>query len=297
MRVSQIGEFGLIERFKKSIKTDSSVIEGSGDDCAVLAFNKSSYQLLTCDMIIEGVDFSAKEDPFLIGRKALAVAVSDIAACAGLPRYCLVSLAMPRNTSLSKIDKILKGMRHIANKYDISIVGGDLSRAKELSLNVSLLGVVEKKNLVLRRGAKAGDIIFVSGALGGSILGKHLKFIPRVEESRFLVKNFKINSMIDISDGLVQDLRHILKQSQVGAVIYEDLIPVSPDARSLKDALYMGEDFELLFTLSRKDAEKILRRKSRFYPIGEVTAKKSGLRIADKKAREKSIVPGGFRHF
>lgn len=297
MCVSQIGEFGLIERFKKSIKTDSSVIEGSGDDCAVLAFNKSSYQLLTCDMIIEGVDFSAKEDPFLIGRKALAVAVSDIAACAGLPRYCLVSLAMPRNTSLSKIDKILKGMRHIANKYDISIVGGDLSRAKELSLNVSLLGVVEKKNLVLRRGAKAGDIIFVSGALGGSILGKHLKFIPRVEESRFLVKNFKINSMIDISDGLVQDLGHILKQSQVGAVIYEDLIPVSPDARSLKDALYMGEDFELLFTLSRKDAEKILRRKSRFYPIGEVTAKKSGLRIADKKAREKSIVPGGFRHF
>lgn len=297
MLVSQIGEFGLIERFKKAIKTDSSVIEGSGDDCAVLAFNKSSYQLLTCDMIIEGVDFSVKEDPFLIGRKALAVAVSDIAACAGLPRYCLVSLAMPRNTSLSKIDKILKGMRHIANKYDISIVGGDLSRAKELSLNVSLLGVVEKKNLVLRRGAKAGDIIFVSGALGGSILGRHLKFTPRLEEARFLVKNFKINSMIDISDGLVQDLGHILKQSQVGAVIYEDLIPVSPDARSLNDALYMGEDFELLFTLSRKEAEKILRRKSRFCPIGEVTAKKSGLRMVDKKAREKSIVPGGFRHF
>lgn len=297
MLVSQIGEFGLIERFKKAIKTDSSVIEGSGDDCAVLAFNKSSYQLLTCDMIIEGVDFSVKEDPFLIGRKALAVAVSDIAACAGLPRDCLVSLAMPRNTSLSKIDKILKGMRHIANKYDISIVGGDLSRAKELSLNVSLLGVVEKKNLVLRRGAKAGDIIFVSGALGGSILGRHLKFTPRLEEARFLVKNFKINSMIDISDGLVQDLGHILKQSQVGAVIYEDLIPVSPDARSLNDALYMGEDFELLFTLSRKEAEKILRRKSRFFPIGEVTAKKSGLRMVDKKAREKSIVPGGFRHF
>ena len=248
-------------------------------------------------MIVEGVDFRAKDDPFLIGRKALAVAVSDIAACAGIPRYCLVSLAMPRNTSLSKIDKIFEGMRQVANKYGINIVGGDLSRAKEIVIDVSLLGVVEKKNLVLRKGAKAKDIIFVSGPLGGSIFGKHLKFTPRLEEARFLVKNFKVNSMIDISDGLVQDLGNILRQSKVGAVIYEDLIPVSQDARSLNDALYMGEDFELLFTLSRKEGEKLLKRNTRFYPIGEISAKKGGLRMVDKKAREKSIVPGGFRHF
>src|SRR3989338_12633 len=163
MLVKEIGEFGLIERFRKAIKTDSSVIRGSGDDCAVLAFDKSRYQLFTCDMIVEGVDFTLQDDPFFIGRKALAVQVSDIAACAGIPRHCLVSLAMPGNISVGVIDIIFKGMRHIAKKYNINIAGGDISRAKQLTIDVSMLGIVEKNNLVLRNGARIGDMIFVSG--------------------------------------------------------------------------------------------------------------------------------------
>ncbi len=294
----EIGEFGLIKRIKRSIKNDASVVKGTGDDCAVLEFDRNRYQLFTCDMIVENTDFTLHESPYLIGRKSLAVSISDIAACAGLPRYCLVSLGIPANTSVEFIDKLIKGMLTIANKYKINLVGGDLSRAKQLTIDVSMLGIVEKKNLVLRSGARIGDVIFVTGALGGSILGKHLKFIPRLKEARFLVKNVKVNSMIDISDGLAQDLGHILEESSAGATIYEDLIPVSKDARNLNDALYSGEDFELLFTVSRREAKKIYRKKLfLFKPIGEIVGKKYGLRLVDKGGKEKVIKPKGFRHF
>lgn len=298
MLVSEIGEFGLIERFRKQIKTGSSVIKGSGDDCAVLAFTRDKYQLFTCDMLVEGVDFTPEDNPYLVGRKALAVSLSDIAACAGIPRHCLVSLGIPKNTAVSRIDKIAKGLFALARQYRVNVVGGDISRAARLTIDVSMLGAVEKKYLVLRSGAKTGDIIFVSGELGGSIRGKHLKFIPRIKEARYLVQNFKINSMLDISDGLAQDLSHILKASKAGAIIYETLLPLSKNAKGLKDALFSGEDFELLFTLSHNEARKLLQKSAlHFKPIGEITHKSYGLTLVDKNGREKRIEPLGFRHF
>jgi len=298
MLIGSLGEFGLIDRIKKLIKTDASVIKGTGDDCAVIKFSKDKYMLFTCDMLVEGVDFTGKESPYLVGRKAIAVSISDIAACAGLPRYCLVSLGVPKNSSVEFIDKLIKGMSRLARKYGINIVGGDISRSRQLTIDVSMLGIVEKKNLILRSGAKIGDIIFVTGKLGGSILGKHLRFIPRLKEARSLVKNFRVNSMIDISDGLTQDLGHILEESSTGAIIYEDLIPISKQARNLNDALYWGEDFELLFTLSAFEAKKLYRKKlTGFKPIGEIVDKKYGLRLMDKRGKEKFIKPKGFQHF
>ncbi len=298
MLLRDIGEFGLIKRFKKSIKLDSSVIKGTGDDCAVIKFNKDNYLLFTCDMIVEDVDFSSKDKPELIGRKAIAVSTSDIAACAGLPHYCLVSLGLPKNSSVAFIDRLFKGMSNLAKQYKINIVGGDLSKARRLTIDVSMLGIVEKKNLVLRSTAKERDIIFVTGSLGGAIRGKHLNFIPRVKEARFLVKNFKVNAMMDISDGLAQDLRHILEESRVGALIYEDLIPLSGQARNLDEALYMGEDFELVFTLSCREAKKLMGKNiADFKPIGEIVDKKYGLRLVDKRGKGKIIRPRGFRHF
>jgi len=299
MLLSKIGEFGLIDRFKKAIKLDSSVIKGSGDDCAVLELDKYKYQLFTCDMLIEGIDFDSCERPYLIGRKSLAVSISDIAACAGLPRYCLVSLGLPKKISVEFLDQLTRGMLEIAKKYKINVVGGDISRAAQLVIDISMLGIVEKKYLVLRSSAKIGDIIFVTGKLGGSIFGKHLRFIPRLKEARFLVENFKINSMIDISDGLIQDLGHILKQSNLGAVIYEELIPQDKQARNLHDALFMGEDFELLFTMSHTEAKRLLQQKrlTLFKPIGEIMDKKYGLRLMDKRGRLKIIKSGGFQHF
>ena len=294
--LKNIGEFGLIDRIRKLIKTDASVVKGSGDDCAVLKFDRYRYQLFTCDMIVENTDFTLKDDPYFIGRKSLAVSISDIAACAGLPKHCLVSLGIPADTSVEFIDKILKGMLSLVRKYNINLVGGDLSRAKELTIDVSMLGVVEKKNLILRSGAKIGDIIFVTGELGGSISGKHLKFTPRIKEARFLVKNFRVNSMIDISDGLAGDLGHILKESSRGAIIYEDLIPVSKQARNPDDALYMGEDFELLFTMPRTESMKMLKKSAHnFRAIGEITHKRYGLRLVDKTGKEKIIKPKGFQ--
>ncbi|MFH1355245.1 MAG: thiamine-phosphate kinase [Candidatus Omnitrophota bacterium] len=298
MQVHHIGEFGLIKRFQKLLKTDRSVIEGSGDDCAVLKFDRLSYQLFACDMIAEDSDFKLNDDPYLIGRKALAVSVSDIAACGGLPKYCIISIGMPKITPVKFIDRLFRGSLNLAKKFNINIVGGDISSAPKLIIDTCLLGVVEKSRLVLRNGAKAKDIIFVTGQLGGSRLGKHLKFTPRVKEARFLVENFKVNSMIDISDGLTQDLGHVLESSRVGAVIFEQLIPASRHARNLKDVLGSGEDYELLFSLSRKEAKRLLELDpSGFKPIGEIVDKKYGLKFIDKKNREKDLKPEGFRHF
>lgn len=295
MLLSELGEFGLIKKFKQAIKLDASVIKGTGDDCAVLKFDKLHYLLFTCDMLVEGLDFLKKDDPFLIGRKAIAVSISDIAACAGVPRYCLVSLGLPKKTSLKFVERLFKGMRNIAKTYTINIVGGDLSRAERIVIDVSMLGRVEKEKLVLRSRAKKGDIIFVTCSLGGSIRGKHLRFTPRLKEARFLTGNFKINSMLDISDGLVQDLSHILEESKVGALIYEDLVPINKGS-TLDEALSGGEDFELLFTLGRKQARK-LQLKSNFKAIGEIMDKRYGLRLIDRRGRERKIKAQGFRHF
>lgn len=298
MLIDRVGEFGLIKRFKGLIKNDRTVIKGSGDDCAVLRFSKDKYQLFTCDMLVEGVDFSLREDPYLVGRKALAVSLSDIAACAGLGRHCLVSLVLPKKTELKFVDRLFKGMLDLAREYKINLVGGDLSRGRQVAIDVSLLGEVEKRYLVLRSGARQKDIIFVSGRLGGSILGKHLNFKPRLKEARFLVKNFKVNAMIDISDGLVQDLGHILAESKAGAILYEDLIPLAKEAKGLHQALYMGEDFELLFTLPQKEAKKLMaKRISNFRPIGEIVSARYGLRLINSNGREDFISAQGFRHF
>jgi thiamine-monophosphate kinase len=297
MLISKLGEFGLIERFRKSLRTDASVIKGSGDDCAVLTFDKNRYQLFTCDMILEDVDFTLKHNPYLIGRKALAVQISDIAACAGTPRHCLVSMGVHRKTRLKFIDEVLRGMRDTARHYKVNIAGGDLSRSRKLIIDVSMLGWVRKKDLLLRSGARPHDIVFVTGSLGGSIRGKHLTFTPRLKESAFLVKNFKVNAMMDVSDGLIQDLNHILKQSSVGAVIYEELIPVARGS-CIDEALFMGEDFELLFTMPKPEAKKLMKKKIRmFRPIGEVVGIEEGLNLAGRDGKVRPIGVKGYRHF
>jgi thiamine-monophosphate kinase len=297
MLISQLGEFKLIERIKKSLPTDSSVIKGAGDDCAVVSFNKSKYLLLTSDMIVEGVDFTADHDPRLIGRKALALSLSDIAACGGVPRYALVSLGIKKNASLAYVDGLLEGMRRLARRFKVNIVGGDLSRAPGVTIDVSMVGEVEKKYLALRKGATQGDAVFVTGRLGGSFYGRHLTFMPRIEEARFLVKHFKVSAMIDISDGLLQDLSHILEESKVGALLYEKAIPVHRDARTPGEALSMGEDFELLFTVPRAQAPRLIASCGTCTLIGHIVDKKFGLQLIDRSCNRKTFSPKGFSHF
>jgi thiamine-monophosphate kinase len=298
MRLKDIGEFGLIERFRRKIKNNSSVIKGSGDDCAVLKFDRDNYQLFTCDMIVEGVDFLKTADLRLVGAKALGISVSDIAACGGIPKHAVVALGLPKNMPVHQIDLLAKRLLKPAKKFDINIVGGDISSSHRLVIDVSMLGVVSKDKLCLRQGAKAGDIIMVTGEFGGAIKGKHLKFTPRLKESQFLVNNFKINSMIDVSDGLIQDLGHILEASGAGAVLYESLIPLSRQAQGIQEALCSGEEFELLFTASRKQASEIIKStKYHFQVIGEIMPESFGLRLINYKNKYSRLKLKGFRHF
>lgn len=303
LALSKIGEFGFINVIKRLITTDNSVVRGIGDDAAVLRFNQNKYLLLTADMLIEDAHFKRNMEPFDIGHKALACSISDIAAMGGLPKYAIISVGLPRGLDVSYAKNLYKGIIDTAKRFKINLVGGDTNRSKNIIIDIALVGEVEKKNLVLRSKAKVNDIVFVTGYLGGSFKsGKHLKFTPRLNEARFLVNNYRINSMIDVSDGLVQDLSHILEESRAGAVIFEKAIPKNKST-DLKEALYDGEDFELLFTVSKKEAGKlikdVLRKKIRFpiKPIGLITNKKKGFTIVDESGRENTLKIKGFRHF
>lgn len=303
MKIKDLGEIELIKRLSKGFRLDSSVIKGTGDDTAVLKWTKDKYLLFTCDMVIEDVHFNLSEAaPFQIGWKALGRNISDIAAMGGLPKYAVVSLGINPELSISVADGICKGIKALADRFGVNIVGGDMAKSKKIVIDVSLIGEVEKNKITFRSGAKAGDLIFVTGTLGGSIRGKHLSFMPKVEESQKLVKNFKINSMIDISDGLILDLSRILEASGVGAYIYENTIPISKAAGSLKNALYDGEDYELLFTMSVKEARRFFKKtfhkmRSPITLIGEIVDKKNGFNIIDSEGREENLKIKGYTHF
>lgn len=303
MRIKDLGEIGLIRRVAANARTDSSVVKGIGDDTAVIKWTRNKYLLFTCDMLVEDVHFRRRlATPFQIGWKALARNISDIAAMGGVPKYALVSIGLDPDLAVSFADGIFEGMNTLAKKFKINLVGGDTVRSKRIVIDVSLIGEVEKDCLALRGGAKEGDAIFVTGFLGGSIKGKHLDFMPRLNEARKLVKNFKINSMIDISDGLLLDLSRVLDASSVGALIYEDLIPLSKDASSFESAVTDGEDFELLFTMPHKEAERLIRHNVSQFDvpmslIGEVTSKKRGYRLIGRDWREKKIGKKGYVHF
>jgi thiamine-monophosphate kinase len=296
--ISSPNELYLVKRIAGKIKNDSSVVRGIGDDAAVLKYTKDKYLLLTCDMLIEGVDFTLSAGPQAIGHKALACSLSDIAAMGGLPKYALISLGLPKKCPGRFLDGFYEGVNKLARKFKTNIVGGDLSSSPRIVVDVSVVGTVKKKKLVLRSGASSGDIIFVSGPLGGSIYGRHLKFIPRIKEANYLVSNYRINAMMDISDGLSLDLYRLCSASRTGAVIYEDSLPLSRDAKSPDEALNMGEDFELLFTLSPKEARRLIKNRGKiFTAIGEMRERKYGIWLITKGGKEKPLEPRGYQHF
>ncbi len=294
-KLSKIGEFGLIELLKKYKGSGASVVKGIGDDTAVVPLDAKHYLLLTTDMLMEGVHFKHNAAPRLIGHKALACSISDIAAMGGRPRYALVSLGVPGNLSWDFVRDLYQGMDTLARKFGVAIVGGDTIKSAKIVINVVLTGEINKKDVVYRSGARPGDLIFVTGPLGRSLpTGWHLKFIPRVKESQYLVRRVKPTSMIDISDGLAADLGHILEESKVGAVLEEKRIPRCAGG-SVRQALYDGEDFELLFTVSRRKAA--LLKRSKFYPIGEIVHRTKGLVLRDKSGKLTRISQQGYTHF
>jgi len=298
--LSQLGEFGLINRIKRQLTPSKSVRLGIGDDAAVTELSQTQYQLLTTDMLREGVHFTKKISAKDIGYKAMAASVSDIAAMGGIPKYAVVSLGISPSASIKKVDDLYAGMKRVCQAFQFEIVGGDTVQSDSLIINVTLTGVVDKKHLVTRSKAKAGDIVFVSGPLGRSYKsGHHYRFTPRVKEAQYLVRNFKPSAMIDCSDGLAQDLGHILSLSKVGALLEESVIPKRSQAK-IEEVLFDGEDFELIFTLSPTHAQKLVDKRNckyPFYPIGEVVQKDEGFKLITQNGELRNVKDKGFSHF
>ena len=312
MKVKDIGEFGLIERITKKLK-DKDVLVGIGDDAAVIKTEKG-LQVLTTDCLVEGDHFRREWfTPEQIGMKAIEINVSDIAAMGAIPKYVLVELALPEDLDVEFVEELYKGMWKVCDKYNIEVIGGNMTHCENIIISITLTGEVDKNNLCLRRGAKPGDFIFVSGHLGNGRAGlrlfqEDLKGFEQVRKSYLepkaqLETALKIatyaNSMIDVSDGLAPEIKHICDESNCGAIIYKDKIPIKDEvrnvARTLNEdeydyALFGGEDFELVFTVSKEKLDKV-----NGLLVGEIIKNKE-IKLSSN-GKEKEITESGYDHF
>lgn len=274
MKLSDLGEDRLLARLLPRLRSGRAVVAGAGYDCAVVKLpNAKDLMLLKTDCVVEGVHFRPSDDAAAVGWKAMMRPLSDFAAMSGLPQFALVTLIAPSRTPVGKIDSLYRGLQRAAAHFDVSIVGGETSgTAGPIAVSVSVIGFVEKNRWVSRGGGKAGDDLFVTGRLGGSIRGKHLQFMPRIHESRWLTENFTVHAMMDLSDGLGADLPRLAKASKVGFKIDMKCLPLTRGVK-IDNAISDGEDFELLFAVSpreRKRLEKAWRRKFRRLPLTRI---------------------------
>jgi thiamine-monophosphate kinase len=302
-----MGEFDYIAWLRQRTAAAPGVRVGPGDDCAVLESSANRAWLVTTDMLLEGRHFIlAEHGPRRVGRKAMAVNLSDIAAMGGKPFAAFVSVGLPVGAAESVGKELYLGMREVADTFETTIAGGDTNTwTGGLVVCVTVMGEPGPQGPILRHGAKPGDWLMVTGPLGGSILGKHLDFTPRVREALLLQENAALHAMIDVSDGLSADVFHICAESRCGAVLFAERIPISDAARQLADcmtplehALTDGEDFELAFAVDDAAGERLLRTQ----PIPGITLAHIGvfveevalfLEVAGTRRR---ITPRGFVH-
>jgi thiamine-monophosphate kinase len=309
-----MNEFELIAQWTRALPGNASVIVGPGDDCAVLDSGQPGrHLLLKTDAVVQGIHFSAAAEPEQIGHKALGRCLSDIAAMAGRPLAALITMALPSDFDPAFLQSIYGGMNRLAERHGVAIVGGETtSNPERLLISVCLLGDVAADKCILRSGAKSGDALFVTGELGGSLAGRHLEFEPRLAEARWLAGHFAIHAMIDLSDGLAGDLRHLLQRGKLGAEVLARAIPISRAARlqakaessaksPLLAALSDGEDLELLLTVAARDAVPLLDAWKKQFPkvrlscIGKITSA-PGLKLRDKTGVH-SLEAHGYVHF
>ncbi len=326
-------EFEFINLLQKKNRTPtikSKIKIGIGDDCAVLRQNSKTDLLITTDLLVEDIDFRLKwTTPEFLGNKALAVSLSDVAAMGGKPLWALVSIGVPANLwQTDFVERFYQGWFGLAKQFNVELAGGDISKTPDkLVVDSIAAGEVKKGQAILRSGAKPGDLIFVTGTLGGAagglklleigssfeaassdsereLLRRQLCPMPQIEIAEFLSKNNLATAMIDISDGLSSDLFHLCRASKVGAQIEADKIPLDrnmllfPDLKSeaLSLALNSGEDFELLFTVSPKNEKKLGKHNSAFSRIGKITKNSMKINLLND-SEITPLRPEGFRHF
>ena len=326
MKLSRLGEFGLIDRIRRNIAIGSGVHLGIGDDAAWVDHPRGS-SLVTADLLIEGIHFDLNWTSLVdLGYKSLAVNLSDIAAMGGTPAYVMLSLGIPANFDSNKIDKLYRGIKGLAKKHCVTIVGGDTNTADSLIISVCLIGHPPKKP-ICRSGAHVGDDIYVTGTLGDAALGldllklkrrpqsrafeqlltRHHRPTPRLAAGALLAKRNLASAMIDVSDGLIQDLTHICQASGVGARIQQDKLPLSSAYRALAGTIGMthalsgGEDYELLFCAAPQQRKRIdtLGKQARvpITRIGVCVPPAAGIRVLDAAGTEVRIKSHGHDHF
>ena len=295
MKLREVGEDRLLAQLLPMLCCNSSVVLGAGDDCAVVRCpRRDNLQLLKTDCIVEGIHFTATSRPALVGWKAMARPLSDFAAMSGVPQFALVTLIIPDERALDWTKNIYRGLAKAARAFHVAIVGGETSNIKGPALiSVSLTGFVEQRRWVSRDGGKAKDELFVTGRLGGSLRGRHLKFTPRIEEARWLTKHFPIHAMMDLSDGLGADLPRLARASGVGFEVDENAIPRQRGC-SISQAISDGEDYELLFAISPRQSarlKKSWRRRFPKLPLTRIGRLRSSLVVGRSK------LPPGYVHF
>ncbi len=327
MLAKEIGEFNLIKRMSDILGNPSrKVIKGIGDDCAVVNYSSEMLQLVTTDMLVENVHFElSTAKPFQIGWKSLAVNISDIASMGGEPTYAFVSVGFPRDVTVEFVEEVYLGMKEVAKEFGVDVIGGDTVSSPQVIINIALLGEVAKDNYILRSGAKMGDLVCVTGDVGGSSAGleilqrkldifgteKHLLPRPRLKEGQLLAKSGYVTAMIDISDGVSSEINHICEQSGTGAKIYMKDIPLSPCVQSVAKAigknpydfaLFGGEDYELLFTCQRdkfQDLQDLIFKvcHTPITCIGEILDKSKSVTIDDLDHNSIPLFAKGYNHF
>lgn len=295
-KISSIGEFGLINRISGKVEKGTGVITGIGDDAAVTVLTPGMQLVTSTDMLLEDVHFRLSwHSPYLLGRKSLAVSISDIAAMGAIPRWALLSIALPAGTKLDFVEEFSRGFLSMAAEYGISLIGGDTcSSGNGFIISVTIMGEQFPDRIIRRSGAKAGDDIWVTGTLGDAAMGlrilegadpAHSKSLelpdgiskemlisrlldpaPRVAAGLCLAESCLATAMIDISDGILGDFGHIAESSEVGGIIYLEELPLSAELESLPDhyremtsriSLTGGEDYEICFTAPPSFREKI----------------------------------------
>jgi thiamine-monophosphate kinase len=318
MRIAEIGgEFALIKRVTGACR-NPAVVQGIGDDCAVLEYTADRYMLVTVDMMVENDHFTLGwHSPSQVGSKLMESNVSDILAMGGVPRWAFVSLSLKPDLDVEFVEELYRGMFRSAERHGVALIGGDTTHGRDMTLSLTLIGDVEKSQVRLRSHALPGDLLCVTGTLGKSEAGLRLlkrgrrdgyvqgHLEPRcrtVEEAGAIARH--AHAMIDVSDGLGSETRHICEESRTGARIDWDKIPISLEtgeaALSIgcdpcEYALYGGEDFELVFTVAPKKLADLQESFSDFTVVGEILPAEKGLFLTRDGARLE--VKGGFDHF
>ncbi len=306
--LGQLGERALIERLRRRLKDGTHVACGIGDDAAVVQIPGAADDLvLTSDAVLERRHFQAGDAPESIGHKAIGRALSDLAAMGASPRWALLDLVAHPDMDVVQLERLYDGLARLADRHGLAIIGGDTTSGERLDLHVFAIGAVPSGKALLRSGARPGDVLCVTGALGGSILGHHLAFEPRVREGQWL--RDWATAMIDLSDGLATDAHHLALASNVEVELDAARIPLSPDATrmpsplsALEHALTDGEDFELLFSVpaARVDAcmaawHAIWQTPCR--PIGRIAANAPRLTLIAPDGGRTALHSTGFEHF